>query len=148
MRPCSTAGPTTWLWVQVSGLCDGLCNACSRRQRSKSPPKAPGQRRLQWLHGAARCFGRQPLPTSFPIGPGGLLCRYGLHAWAEIAEDERLGLRDKLAAAAVEKTLKKAGKAGPDKDKFKDQDQILPKGAPCSLQMLWGQYLAGAGLGQ
>ena len=53
--------------------------------------------------------------------------RYGLHAWAEIAEDERLGLRDKLAAAAVEKTLKKAGKAVADKD------QVLPKGAPGSF---------------
>ena len=74
-----------------------------------------------------------------------MLDRYGLHAWADIAEDERLGLRDKLAAAAVEKTLKKAGKAGPDKDRFKDQDQILPKGAPCSLQTLWGLSLAGLG---
>lgn len=50
-------------------------------------------------------------------------CRFGQNQWEAVARDERLGLRDKLAAAAAEKTLKKAGKKLTDKD-----SQLLPRG--------------------
>lgn len=49
-------------------------------------------------------------------------CRFGQNQWEAIANDERLGLRDKLAAAAAEKTLKKAGK------KAISQESQLPRG--------------------
>ena len=58
--------------------------------------------------------------------------RFGQNQWEAIAKDERLGLRDKLAAAAAEKTLKKAGKKLTDKD-----SQLLPRGqAPCCQSIL------------
>ena len=58
--------------------------------------------------------------------------RFGQNQWEAIARDERLGLRDKLAAAAAEKTLRKAGKKMNDKD-----SQLLPRGqATCSASSI------------
>ena len=50
-----------------------------------------------------------------------LVCRYGLGQWEAIGQDERLHLRDKLAAAATERVTKKARGRG--------EDSILPRGA-------------------
>ncbi|KAK9788572.1 hypothetical protein WJX73_002856 [Symbiochloris irregularis] len=56
---------------------------------------------------------------------------FGQNQWEAIARDERLGLRDKLAAAAVEKTLRKAGKKMNDKD-----SQLLPRGSMLETRVL------------
>lgn len=69
------------------------------------------------------------------VAPTGVF-RFGQNQWEAISRDERLGLRDKLAAAAVEKTLRKAGKKMND-----NNSQLLPRGEqpalhPCHRKML------------